>query len=182
MYKEYSATTFDFFGINYTLCDNWYDYIPKIKNNPINYLEVGLNCGVNIILFCKKFGKHPKSKIYAIDPFLQDFRYEFFNFNIKKNLVDNKIICYRELCNVAINKIEDNSLDIIYIADNKDAKTTLENIVLSFVKLKENGYLIVDNYHNILEINMMVDTICYKDCYKFLGHKKNQFFIQKIKK
>ena len=140
--------------------NKWIDYIPNMSDRPINYLEIGLNESDNLISIGNTYAKHPESKLFAINLFMND---DEFN-------------------NKTLMEFYDNSMDIIYIADNKDAKTTLENIVLSFVKLKENGYLIVDNYHNILEINMMVDTICYKDCYKFLGHKQNQFFIQKIKK
>ena len=186
MYKENILYPFAFIGKPYTICDNWFNYIPKMSDKPIKYLEIGLNDGVNIISVCYTYASNPHSKVIAIDPFLPNpdeydvyETMKIFQTNIEKHRKCNMITHYMETVEEAIKKIDDNSMDIIYIADNKDAKTTVEKIFLSFSKLKDNGYLIVDNYYDIPEINTAIDVICCKNCYKFLGDKNNQFFIQK---
>jgi hypothetical protein len=135
----------------------WTDHVP-IPKGPVNYLEIGVNSGSNIISFSKSYGHHPDSKIYCIDPwedsqdypeykgsqniFLNNFKNNIKNFNI-----ENKVVPIRGYSNEEIPKFDDNFFDIIYIDGNHEPEFVLEDAVLSFRKLKIGGYLIFDDYN-----------------------------------
>ena len=146
----------NFDGNTYRTADNW-KYVLKIPEFAINYLEIGVNCGANLFSVAETFAKHPNSKLYGIDPW-QD--YEGYNeykeeqeliynkfINNLANYKDNyKITPLRGLSNQIIPTFPDEYFDIIYIDGNHEPEFILEDAVLSFRKLKKDGYLIFDDY------------------------------------
>jgi len=149
----------NFIGINYRLANNWLDVIDvnNYNNKPINYLEIGTFYGANILSFEKTYGLHNDSKLYCIDPW-EDYDeypeykneqsniYDSFKKNIENSGVKNKIIVNRGYSNSEIPKFEDEFFDIIYIDGNHEPEYVLEDAVLSFRKLKQNGIMIFDDY------------------------------------
>jgi predicted O-methyltransferase YrrM len=135
----------------------WPDYIP-IPDGPINYLEVGVHSGSNIISFEKSYGHHQDTKIYCIDPWENNEDYNeysgqqdenFINFknNIKNFGIEKKVIPIRGYSATEIPKFQDDFFDIIYIDGNHKPEFVLEDGVLSFRKLKVGGYLVFDDYN-----------------------------------
>ena len=107
--------------------DNIIDY----ENREINYLEIGVFYGANIIYFANTYGKHPKTKLFCIDPFedyedyneymnKQEEHYSSFIENINNNNLNDKIIIKRGYSNLEIPKFHDNFFDIIYIDGNHE--------------------------------------------------------------
>ena len=144
-----------FEGTKFKLCDEWKEKIP-IEDKPINYLEIGVFYGANIVSVADSYAKHPWSKMYAIDPFesYEDYKeyetldfgkvYETFTENtkhFKEKLVITRGYSYDELPN-----FQNNFFDIIYIDGNHDFAYVMADAILSFAKLKVGGYMIFDDY------------------------------------
>ena len=182
-------------GDIYRCVNNWFGLIPEPSDNqPINYLEIGAFYGANLISFGESYyGKHKDTKLHCIDPWIdydeypeykgkQDSIYNSFCQNIKKNNMEGKVIVHRGFSNEEIPKLPDNHFDIIYIDGNHEPQFIIEDAVLSFRKLKVNGYLIFDDY-GWQDASFGIDAFLnsYKKCYKMIHPNHNtQVFIQKI--
>ncbi len=146
----------NFEGNTYRTAVNWNSYI-KPTDEPINYLEIGVNKGYNLFSVADSYAKHPDSKIYGIDPWedyedyneyktKQDSIYSAFLNNLAHYPHNNKINAIRGYSHTEIPRFEDNFFDIIYIDGNHNPEYILEDAVLSFRKLKVNGIMIFDDY------------------------------------
>jgi len=146
----------NFDGNTYRTAENW-NYVIKPPNFPINYLEIGVNCGANLFSVAETFASNPKSKLYGIDPWEdyvgyneyineQDTIYNKFLKNLSQYKDNYKITPIRGYSNQIIPTFPDEYFDIIYIDGNHEPEFILEDAVLSFRKLKKDGYLIFDDY------------------------------------
>jgi predicted O-methyltransferase YrrM len=149
----------NFTGTQYRLANNWFNIINinDYSDNPINYLEIGTFYGANLLSVANTYGQHSDSKLYCIDPWedyddypeyknQQSSIYDSFCTNIENSGVKNKIIINRGYSNNEILKFQDEFFDIIYIDGNHEPEYVLEDAVLSFRKLKQNGIMIFDDY------------------------------------
>ena len=187
----------NFFGIQYRLADNWFDNINvnKYNDKPINYLEIGVFYGANIISVANTYGLHNDSKLYSIDPW-EDYEeypeykkelspiYNTFITNIENSGVKDKIIINRGYSNLEIPKFQDDFFDIIYIDGNHEPEYVLEDAVLSFRKLKKNGIMIFDDYGwggpDLTQRGIDGFLSGYHKRIKFLGEQVTQIFIKKL--
>jgi len=143
-------------GNTFARADNWTDVIPK-GDSPIQYLEIGVHSGVNLVFIEKLYAKHPDSRMYAIDPWEdyseykeykgeQDKTYNVYCRHIKKFGIEDKVNTLRGYSHAIVPTLKDNFFDIIYIDGNHNPEYVLEDGVVAFRKLKINGYLIFDDY------------------------------------
>lgn len=144
-------------GVAYRTADNWRSIIP-LPAEPINYLEIGVFFGANIITVAETYGLNPASKMYAVDPWIdyddypeyrtaQNMIYDTFVSNLALNNVQEKVIIKRGFSHEVVPTLPDNFFDIIYIDGNHEPEYVLEDAVVSFRKLKIGGYLIFDDYN-----------------------------------
>jgi len=181
-------------GIQYRLADNWFGYIPR-SNGPITYLEIGAFYGANVISVNETYGKHPDSKLYCVDPWIdyadypeykgqQDSIFNTFTKNISNTTDPSKFIVKRGFSNVVIPTFEDNEFDMIYIDGNHQPDYVLEDAVLAFRKLKIGGYMIFDDYGwggpDLTKRGIDAFLNGYHTRIKVLGLKQTQYFVQKI--
>ena len=149
----------NFDGVQYRLANWWFQTVPlsNYVDRPINYLEIGTFFGANLLSVADSYGIHKDSKLYCIDPWedydeyseyknKQSDIYNTFLKNVENSGFKDKIIVNRGYSNVEILKFEDNFFDIIYIDGNHEPEYVLEDAVLSFRKLKQNGIMIFDDY------------------------------------
>ena len=187
-----------FEGTQYLLADNWFKYVnvDYFKNIPINYLEIGTFYGANIISVANTYGLHKDSKLYCIDPW-EDYDdypeykteqptiYSKFIGNVERSGAKDKIVINRGYSNNEIPKFPDNFFDIIYIDGNHEPEYVLEDAVLSFRKLKQNGLLVFDDYGwggpDLTQKGLDAFLSGYHKRIKYLGEKSSQVFIKKIK-
>ena len=187
-----------FKGTCYRLPSNWYRFldVKDFENKQLNYLEIGVFYGANIIYFAHTYGKHPETKLYCIDPFedydnydeyknKQNEHYNTFLENVNNNNLNDKIILKKSYSNNVILSFDDDFFDIIYIDGNHEPEFVLEDAVLSFRKLKRDGIMIFDDYfHNGLNSTKKgIDAFlsAYSNRYEFIGSQDHQIFIKKIK-
>jgi predicted O-methyltransferase YrrM len=149
---------FVFQGMGFRCVDNWFDIIPIEEDKPIQYLEIGAYCGINVCGVGTNYATHPDSRMYVIDPWEKYEEYneyntenlnsafEYFQHNISANDLTDKVITFKGYSHKIVHQLEDNFFDIIYIDGNHEPEYVLEDAVLAFRKLKVGGYLIFDDY------------------------------------
>lgn len=149
----------NFDGVIYRLANNWFSHVnvERYQNRPINYLEIGVFYGANLISVANTYGLHPDSKLYGVDPW-EDYNdypeykteqpkiYDSFTANLQKSGVQDKVTIHRGYSSTEIPKFQDEMFDIIYIDGNHEPEYVLEDAVLSFRKLKKGGIMIFDDY------------------------------------
>jgi hypothetical protein len=141
----------------------------EMQKRPINYLEIGVLHGSNLLQVINILLKHPLSKAYAIDPWIDYDEYSEYkkdttqydnesNFNICMNNIknhanakqapymhNNKLTIIRDMSDNAIPKLEDNFFDIIYIDGNHKTEFVYNDATNVLSKLKNGGILIFDD-------------------------------------
>jgi len=188
----------NFKGIGYRLANNWYGTIDveQFKQKPINYLEIGTFYGANLLSVAESYAQHPDSKLYCVDPWIdyEDYPeyknqqidiYSQFLKNIEACSYKSKINICRGFSNNIIPTFDDEMFDIIYIDGNHQPEYVLEDAVLSFRKLKKDGFMIFDDYGwggpdltqkgidaFLRTYSKMIETICTI---------QSQVFVRKIK-
>jgi hypothetical protein len=185
----------NFSGTQYRIAHNWFSHIDlnNYKDKPINYLEVGVFYGANLLSVAKSYGLHKDSKLYCIDPW-EDYQeyfeyknyqktiYETFINNVENSGSKEKIIINRGYSTTEIPKFDDNFFDIIYVDANHEEKYVLQDAILSFEKLKVGGMMIFDDYNDCWmgtknAINSFISS--YNNSITYLGLKDTQIFIRK---
>jgi hypothetical protein len=149
--------------ISYSLADEWSPNIDinEYCNRPINYLEIGVYYGNNLISVAKTYAAHRDSLLYCIDDWYVYKDNEDMSGNKYKNCVENpfdifikNMVFYNITKNLIIRRgddynqityLDDDLFDIIYINRNCP-RSILEDAVLSFRKLKKDGIMIFNNY------------------------------------
>lgn len=185
----------NFKGTKYRLSDKWTNIIHIDKTQPINYLEIGVFYGANLISFAENYANHKDTKLYCIDPWLdyhdypeyknsQENTYTTFIQNIKNCKHKDKIIIKRGFSNIEVLNLKDDFFDIVYIDGNHEPEYVLEDAVLSFRKLKQNGIMIFDDYgwggKDLTQRGIDAFISGYYKKIKVLGLQDSQMFIQKI--
>ena len=123
--------------------------LAHLRDNPeARGLEIGSFEGRSAIWFAQNILTHPDARLTCIDPFeFQDGRIEaFFDHNIKAAGIEAKIIKIKGYSGEVLRTLPVNSFDFVYV-DGCHLKTcALEDLVLSWPLLKQEGIVIVDDY------------------------------------
>jgi predicted O-methyltransferase YrrM len=176
---------------------DWSNYLQV--NGPINYLEVGVLHGANLLQIAETYAKHPDSKMYCIDPWqdyieyneykgLQNKSWDTFNSNLNRSIHKHKIIVNRGFSHHILPTFENEFFDVIFIDGNHETEFVYKDGVMSFDKLKHGGYMIFDDYdssgRNWPETKLGIDNFIeeYNDRIKILSPRNSfmQFIIQKL--
>lgn len=132
----------------------WSQYIP-IEDKPIQYLEIGVHKGINVLDMVKSYCKHPNSKIHCVDPWVdydgypeykgqQDVLFSIFNAAIRG--YEDKCVIHRGFSDDIVPTFEDNFFDIIFVDGNHETEYVYRDGCMSFEKVKTGGYIIFDDY------------------------------------
>jgi hypothetical protein len=179
-------------GPGFRTATNWLSFIRPGPLTPVNYLEIGVFCGHNIVSFERIYGRHPDSRLYGIDPwnlvnneydekFNQTSNYSHCLTNILSTGKAEKFDLRKGFSHTEINRLNDDFFDFIYIDGNHNTPNVVEDAVLAFRKLKTNGYLIFDDY-DWESVKKGVDTFAaaYSNKIKWVGIAWGQNFFKKI--
>jgi hypothetical protein len=158
---------------------NWGPHIP-IPNGPINYLEIGVADGANAILVSKSYAKHPDSRIYCVDPWIdydeypeykgeQQVGFSTFLSNIQK-LTTNKFIIVRGMSDRIVPTFANEFFDIIFVDGNHETEYVYRDGIMALQKVKVGGYIVFDDY-----ISTWKQTMVGID--KFIGEFKDKIDI-----
>jgi hypothetical protein len=162
-----------------------------LSEKKIRYLEIGTLCGANLLSVANSFCRHPESELHCVDPWMQYSDYpepydhadmfRLFLFNVASFSERAKIHIHRGFSHEQVPNFPDDFFDIIYIDGNHETKFVLEDAVISFRKLKHNGFMIFDDY-NEEPVKLPVDNFvtCYQREIEVIGDHDCQLFIRKI--
>jgi hypothetical protein len=179
-------------GPGFRTATNWLSFIRPGPLTPVNFLEIGVFCGHNIVTFERIYGRHPDSRMYGIDPwnlvnkeydekFNQTSNYSHCLTNILSTGRAEKFELRKGFSHIELNRLNDDFFDFIYIDGNHNSSNVLEDAILSFRKLKINGYLIFDDY-DWESVKKGVDAFAtaYNDKIKWVGITWGQNFFKKV--
>lgn len=188
--QEYLPT---FKGYVWRLCHLWFSIIP-LEYKPIKYLEIGTLCGANIIAIAKTYCNHPDSTIECIDPWedsneyseykcLQSSNFNNFKYNIEAANLQKKVQYYKDYSYNIVPQMLDNYYDIIYIDGNHESWAVLEDGVMSFRKLKPEGWLVFDDYTFSEETKKGIESFvnCFKSMIETFIIENGQLYLKKKK-
>lgn len=134
----------------------WKPYIP-IEDKPIQYLEIGVADGGNAIHVANSYCKHPASKLYCVDPWMdydeypeykgqQDKAWQTVNTNIVNSGHAHKFVIHRGFSDDIVPTFEDNFFDIILVDGNHETDFVYRDGVMALQKVKVGGYIVFDDY------------------------------------
>jgi len=177
--------------------EKWQKHFQEFENKDIKYLEVGCFEGESIRWM---FENYNISEAHVFDTFEGSMEHkEVGNMteilvNMEKtfraNLSDwiDKIVIHKGLSQIELRKLPvDNQFDMIYLDGSHQSEDTLEDAVLSFRLLKNNGLMIFDDYtwekYEDKRLNPKFAIDCFLKVYKnsyMLVDKDKQLIIRKI--
>lgn len=169
----------------------WTQFIP-IRDQPIQYLEIGVLHGVNAVHILQTYGSHPDSKLHCVDPWedyheyseyknQQTQNYSNFLWNMKNSGFPDKFVVHRGYSENVVPTFDDNFFDLVFIDGNHETKYVYNDAVMSLSKTKPGGYIVFDDY-DWKDTKLGIETFLkdYSAQIKLVGNTKFQYFIQKI--
>jgi predicted O-methyltransferase YrrM len=164
----------------------------KEEDRPINYLEIGVFTGQNVISVAKSFAKHPESKIYCVDPWIDyddypEYKgtiqkvYNEFIKNINNEGIADKLVIHRDFSHNAVPTFEDEFFDIAYIDGNHETEFVYKDGVMTLPKIKSGGYIIFDDYdwpQTRIGVNKFITE--YQTFFDVVQHTEHQMFVKKL--
>jgi len=141
--------------------DSLKDEISKLENKKL--IEVGCYEGMGTNYFCENFLTGKNDTITCIDPWetscapitnYDNSKYDkFYPESLYDTFVENvsnykdKIIIKRGYSNDIVPLLKDNDYDLIFIDGDHSEKMVYIDAVNCFKKLKQNGFIVFDDYH-----------------------------------
>ena len=187
-----------FEGTHYRLPDNWFKLVPlqEFSGRPINYLEVGVFYGANLLSVCETYAVHPDSRVHGVDPWedyelypeyrgQQDSIYATFQRNVQRYPGSGKVSVHRGYSHAVLPRLPDDHFDIVYVDANHEPEFAMEDAVLAFRKLKVGGYLILDDYGwggpDHTQRGLDGFRYGYANRLRLVGLENTQLFLQRTK-
>ncbi len=169
----------------------WKPFLSE-KDVSINYLEIGVFKGETIIDMSKSYCKHPESKMYCVDPWIDydeypeykgkiDIIYKLFVENMNKENLWDKIIVHRDFSHNVVPTFEDNFFDIAFIDGNHESDFVYRDGIMVLQKMKSGGTIIFDDY-DWRETKIGIDKFINENLSKLKNVRSNTFqmFVDKL--
>ncbi len=144
-------------GQVYRISTNWLSVIP-LPTTPLRIMEIGVFHGGNVCSLLKTYAAPPGSSIHCVDPWMDYTGYTEYQgkqMSNYKQFIQNmallapeelhKIHIHRGLSGSIVPSFPDDSFDLIYVDGNHDVPYALEDVILCLKKVKNGGYLIIDD-------------------------------------
>jgi hypothetical protein len=138
----------------YEFTQNWFTWnipvwnvaLAPFKDRPsVSYLEVGAHEGRSVVWMLENVLTHSTAQVTAVDVFDGPYKDRYFS-NIERSGASQKVNTITGFSQLVLRDLPLNSYDIIYIDGSHMEDDVLEDAVLSWRLLKENGILIFDDY------------------------------------
>ncbi len=154
--------------------------IPYFNNKPLNVVEIGVFEGENAKFMNEKLNI---KKFYLIDPFcgcdiyidLEGAKRKAHRRNCKWDKTNVWIEGFSEK---VYHKIQDNSIDFLYIDGNHEYESVKDDIRLYYKKVKEGGIISGHDIH-LINISRAVMDFANKNNLRVRFGRKNDWYIIK---
>lgn len=167
------------FNLNNSL-NQLYNTIP---NNPMTCVEIGSFEGKGSLLIVNKICNNKDSKLYCIDPLDNEYvkdneKLSFWNnacIGQKDRFLNNtknyqNIILLEGTSDTMISKLEDNTIDFVYIDGDHSPEQVYKDAINILPKMKSNSIILFDDYE--FNINNVKTSIGID---KFLNDIENKY-------
>lgn len=147
----------------------WSTFFPKefSSKKPVNMIQIGVWEGADLVWCLQNILGHPDSRVVAIDPWLEDRKrdqskvdviYEHALHNL--HYWKKKIHIIKEKSQVALPELIEKGIsidgkpitkgdfDLIVIDGEHHAPAVYSDAMNSFELIRENGWMVFDDYHN----------------------------------
>jgi len=166
-----------------------------IPNNPMICVEIGSFEGKGSLLIADKLCKNKDSKLYCIDPLDNKYVKDNTNLSFWDNVCNGQkdrfyyntknhsnIILLEGTSDEMISKIEDNTIDFVYIDGDHSPEQVYKDAINMLPKMKSNSIILFDDYEfniNNVKTSIGIDKFLseIKDKYELL-FKKYQLAIR----
>jgi hypothetical protein len=177
-----------FKGTTFMLCDNWIPYI-QLPDGPINYCEIGVFYGANLLQFAQLF---PQASLVGIDPWLDyeeypEYKsqissvYSVFLENLSKSPYKDNIIIHRGFSHTVMPTFPNNYFNIVYIDGNHERDFVLKDAQMAYDKTLVGGYIIFDDINwESVHIAFSIFMELYKDKVQYIALAQCQTICRKI--
>ena len=148
---QFRKGTEKFFAPNVPI---WARVLDEYREKPnVWFLNVGVFEGQSCLWMLENILTHPTSFLIGVDPFTEvdpspsqtPYKDVFFS-NLRLSGLGNKTHIIEGLSQTELRRLDLESFDIIYIDGSHDAADCLEDAVLAWRLLKDEGVLIFDDY------------------------------------
>jgi len=151
--------------------------------NLVKGAEIGVHRGHNAKSILKELNI---DKLYLVDAWLNYEGIEWNRLNIVENYEfvlklfknNKRVEIIKDLSKNAIEFVNDNSLDFVYIDANHQYKYVRQDITLWSKKVKEGGIIAGHDIYNFSGILKAVMEICNKESYDFKIEIPDWYFIK----
>lgn len=120
--------------------------IYKLDNNASNWVEIGSYAGESsLIISSFDYVK----KLDCVDPFLIpeiEDRFKARMHHFMNNKQQKKVFLHKETSENYAKRVEDKSLDVVYIDGNHSYTSVVEDLSLWYPKIKNNGFICGHDY------------------------------------
>lgn len=137
---------------------HWNNILQEMKGKPgLTYLEIGPYEGRSFLWVMDNILTHPSSRAIAIDTFDKIFDSDpeqVFRENLRRSGHTAKVTVIKGYSQEKMRDLRLNSIDLIYIDGDHRGKGVLQDAILAWDLLKEDGLLIFDDYKLDYELPM----------------------------
>lgn len=148
------------------------------KNKSIKGAEIGVKEGLNSASILKTLNI---DKLYLIDKW-ESYRYfnmdEFHSKLIKKYAKDERVTIIKASSEKAVDKVEDNSLDFVYIDANHDYDYVYQDLEIWYSKVKSKGVIAGHDVFNWYDVLDAVKDFCVENQIRFDIKLPDWYFIK----
>ncbi len=124
----------------------WEKTLKSIKGKPnICYLEIGIYEGRSLLWMLENILTHPTARATAIDIFPDNLE-ERFLANLELSGLADKVRVIKDRSQIRLRNLPFESFDVVYIDGSHIAKDVLTDAVLSWDLLRDEGFIIFDDY------------------------------------
>lgn len=164
------------------------------KETPLHLLEIGSFEGKSSVWFIDTYLKNKNSTITIIDPYLttdttttlKETTIDMFKHNISLSKYPDKVTFHKNLSERVLPSLvlENKEYDLIFIDGSHLRRDIILDIILSWKMLKQDGYMILDDYTN--EGKAVKDSVdfwlkCLNKNEWDILHDRYQLIIHKLK-
>ena len=124
----------------------WNDALAPFKERAnVQYLEIGVYEGRSAVWMLENILTDPTARLTGVDIFAGPYKDRYFA-NIERSGSSDKVRTITGPSQLVLRELPLDSFDIIYVDGSHAKSDVLEDAVLSWRLLKENGVLIFDDY------------------------------------
>ena len=124
----------------------WEKALAGFKGKPdVRYLEIGVYEGRSAVWMLENILTDPTARLTGVDIFAGPYKDQYFA-NIQRSGSSNKVRTIAGSSQLVLRELPLDSFDMIYIDGSHAKSDVLEDAVLSWRLLKEDGVLIFDDY------------------------------------